>query len=935
MPFIGKSPQVGAFQLIDSITTSATDTYALTVSGSAYVPESARNLIVSLNGVTQAPESAYTVSGSNIVFASALTASDVIDYILVIGDAVDIGTPSDNTVGDAQLKPSLNLSSKTLTFANDQISGDVINGGTISSFASTGIDDNATSTAITIDASENVGIGTAPSKRLHIDTATNGGILLEDSANSITGIFYSSGSNSLALGSTSNHPVKFFANNSERMRLDASGNVGIGTTSPTTKLHIEGNTNGLLASKVSNTNTGASARADFTVVSDSADITMIATSAAYTGVSGWADSGIISTSSSTSGGMLFNVQASAPYRFVQGATNERMRIDSSGNLLVGKTAAGIGTDGVQIQPDGGGVFTTNGATSLLVNRRTSDGTIIDVRKDNATVGNIGVATSELYLSSGNTGLYFDDVNNHIRPTNGSGAARDNTVDLGSSSNRFKDLHLSGTAYAGNVGVNTTSAPTPLTVAANSGAGAVALNGRSSDNIATLSFYASNGTTSQGYVQGRSDSLRVWAASGDSLSLGANDSEKMTIDLGGRQVISHNQYSYASVNYFLKSSTGTGNVYMGNVNGLFSLSTNGYYYGASLRQLDTGKTSLGEFQIATNGAFYFNRISGATAGSLASTTTSVTITDAGRLGIGTTSPATNLHIIDSNPVVRLQSSGAGTDNTLSFLSRNISNVGAYADIIADGAGHNSTNAPIVFTQGSGQTERMRIDSNGRVVIQGGVSYAANAPSYRGNLIIANAASNTTTTGGLEFMSNSGGGAGYGSRIASDSSGGLRFETRTNSAAWSERMSIASSGNVGIGTSSPGNQLHVVGGIRFSSTGADANRWNVYWNSATGDLIVVSSDARLKKDFDYDIAGIETVNKLKPVRYTWKENNKRQLGFTAQESLEADEHLAWHDTESDQWGLDGWEGYAAVLTKAIQEQQAMIETLQAEVAALKGA
>jgi len=52
MPFIGKSPQVGAFQLIDSITTSATDTYAMAVSGSAYVPESARNLIVSLNGVT-------------------------------------------------------------------------------------------------------------------------------------------------------------------------------------------------------------------------------------------------------------------------------------------------------------------------------------------------------------------------------------------------------------------------------------------------------------------------------------------------------------------------------------------------------------------------------------------------------------------------------------------------------------------------------------------------------------------------------------------------------------------------------------------------------------------------------------------------------------------------------------------------------------------
>ena len=162
MPFIGKQPKVGAYQLIDSITTSATATYALTVDGSAYFPETARNLIVSLNGVTQAPDSAYTVSGSNIVFDSALTTSDVIDYILVIGDAVDIGVPSDGTVGNAQLASNIDLSGKTLTLSDNQISGDAIDGGTISNFASTGIDDNATSTAITIDSSQNVGIGGPP-----------------------------------------------------------------------------------------------------------------------------------------------------------------------------------------------------------------------------------------------------------------------------------------------------------------------------------------------------------------------------------------------------------------------------------------------------------------------------------------------------------------------------------------------------------------------------------------------------------------------------------------------------------------------------------------------------------------------------------------------------------------------------------------------------
>ena len=86
MAFIGKSPQAGNFIVLDSITTSATATYNLTRNSTAYFPASARNLIVSLNGITQAPDTAYSVSGSTITFSSALTSSDVIDYILVLGD---------------------------------------------------------------------------------------------------------------------------------------------------------------------------------------------------------------------------------------------------------------------------------------------------------------------------------------------------------------------------------------------------------------------------------------------------------------------------------------------------------------------------------------------------------------------------------------------------------------------------------------------------------------------------------------------------------------------------------------------------------------------------------------------------------------------------------------------------------------------------------
>jgi len=112
MAYIGKQPTVGNFVKLDAIVTSATATYNLLNGGVAYSPQSPNHCIVSLNGVIQEPTSAsnvggFTISGSTIVFTSALTSSDVIDFILVLGDVLNIGTPSDATVGFSKVTSNL------------------------------------------------------------------------------------------------------------------------------------------------------------------------------------------------------------------------------------------------------------------------------------------------------------------------------------------------------------------------------------------------------------------------------------------------------------------------------------------------------------------------------------------------------------------------------------------------------------------------------------------------------------------------------------------------------------------------------------------------------------------------------------------------------------------------------------------------------------
>ena len=113
MPYIGQQPITGNFIKLDTISVvNGQAAYTMQKNSANYVPASANHMIVSLNGIIQNPGTSFTVSGSTLTFASNLVTGDVINFILVLGDVLNIGTPSDNTVTNDKLATAPTIISK-------------------------------------------------------------------------------------------------------------------------------------------------------------------------------------------------------------------------------------------------------------------------------------------------------------------------------------------------------------------------------------------------------------------------------------------------------------------------------------------------------------------------------------------------------------------------------------------------------------------------------------------------------------------------------------------------------------------------------------------------------------------------------------------------------------------------------------------------------
>jgi len=115
--YIGKQPVVGNFQVCDSISVvNGQAAYTMQVGSANVNPENANHMLVSLNGVLQKPGSSFTISGATITFASNLATGDVIDFIILLGNVLDIGAPSDGTVTTAKIADDAVTAAKATGF---------------------------------------------------------------------------------------------------------------------------------------------------------------------------------------------------------------------------------------------------------------------------------------------------------------------------------------------------------------------------------------------------------------------------------------------------------------------------------------------------------------------------------------------------------------------------------------------------------------------------------------------------------------------------------------------------------------------------------------------------------------------------------------------------------------------------------------------------
>jgi hypothetical protein len=211
-----------------------------------------------------------------------------------------------------------------------------------------------------------------------------------------------------------------YEGDSAQMTLSSGGNVGIGTISPfftgsgRVSLSLNGSNSSILAF-------GKNGSSENYILADAGGFT------------------------------IANTSATLPTIFFNNGT-ERMRINSSGNLLVGTTTTSRTTAGHELHANGFARHTANNDKCLEIVRTNGDGEMVEFFQDTTLSGQINTRSGQLSIGVSDTGLEFNEANDNVLPVSlTANGGRDAAIDLGSDGARFKDLYLSGGVYLGGTG----------------------------------------------------------------------------------------------------------------------------------------------------------------------------------------------------------------------------------------------------------------------------------------------------------------------------------------------------------------------------------------------------------------------------------------------------------------------------------------------------
>ena len=828
----------------------------------------------------------------------------------------------------------------------DPVDGTIVNADINASaaIAGTNISPDFGSQNIVTTGSVGIGIGSqtpsTPQKQLHIAHDSSPRIML---SNDTTGhatpngteLLLDSGGNFEIL-QRENLNVEFFTNNSQRMTIDGSGNVGIGTTSPVQLLHIESSSAPTLRIDDSDTSGALLLQQD--------------------GANG---SALLSSAGTFSIGVS-NDNSAATLTFLT-RNNERMRIDSSGR-------AGIGITSIA------------SSTRLALSESSGNAQTLEIIAANNTGAGSQPGIKFTNNSGGNTGGIFADTNSgQVRIQTGG----NDTVTINSSQN---------------VGIGTTSPSYKLEVSAETGiSGDVRLltgarhkfiGGGSGNNLELGTYSSSNTSRNIGMVIDSAGRVGIGTTSLGSHQLISEGGKAETggsclalKTTGGANSITSDLALYGT---FVTPTNDQATRRTADIVSGFSTGN----WGNEFIALHVGKGgSSNDTQAVTDERM---RITGA--GNVGIGTSS----PSGRLNLATgASTACELRLTSNNT-----GSGSGDRGRISVhSSRNDGTAYEAGKIEIDRSNGTEDKAHIMFftNNGSGTSERMRISSVGAVGIgttspnyifhaKGGIvdqtARFDNSKTGNGDINYIGIGLDTATTGSALFghtghttagsqaaWMGCGGddvAGGFGVKAfrggAVEMKGTLRVNTGTQygklhvvegsfnpgASSWLSEVSYVASGSFGGGYSlldgSKGYSMYCHGGgnhfsiQHHSSTTAGASGGVSLLNAATS-----WSSASDERDKENLVTISDAITKIKTLRtvtgnYTWKPDEKH--AFLIAQDVQAvlpeavDIINTYEATENQRLGLRYTE-VIPLLTAALQEAVAEIDTLKTKVAALEAA